>query len=176
MHVHRHAVTLAAGLLVSAAAPPLYAQATRIAVVDLQRAIHETEDGRRAQKRLKRLMTKRQQELNDATKSLKQAKKQLEAAWPTLTDEAKQRRQQELQEAYIELQSKYTEYQRELAQAEASATRDILERMQQILRRLGQREGYTLILERNEGGVVWAPANLDLTDRVIQEYERQDDE
>ena len=42
--------------------------------------------------------------------------------------------------------------------------------MQEILRRIGQTEGYELIVEANEGGVVWVPSNLDLTDQVIQRY------
>jgi outer membrane protein len=42
--------------------------------------------------------------------------------------------------------------------------------MERILRRIGQSDGYTLIVERNEGGVVWVPSNLDLTDQVIQRY------
>ncbi len=170
MRMHRHALTLAAGLLLAAAAPELHAQSTRIAVVDLQRALSETEDGRRAKRRLKRMMTKRQRELDEATNKLKQQKQEFDAAASTLTDQAKQRRMEEIQKAYIELQSKYVEYQRELAEAESRATSGILRRMQEILRRMGQSEGYTLIVERGEGGVVWAPTNLDLTDALIQRY------
>lgn len=170
MKIHRHATTLAAALLLSAYAPAIYAQATRIAVVDLQRALSETEDGRAAQARLKRLMTKRQREIDTATESLKQLKKQFDDQSSALNDSAKQRRIEEIQKAYIELQSKYVEFQRELADAEARATRDILERMQGILRRMGQSDGYTLILDRSQGGVVWSPTNLDLTDQLIQRY------
>ena len=101
---------------------------------------------------------------------LKQQKQEFDAASSTLTDQAKQRRMEEIQKAYIELQSKYVEYQRELAEAESRATSGILQRMQEILRRMGQSEGYTLIVERSEGGVVWAPTNLDLTDALIQRY------
>ena len=77
---------------------------------------------------------------------------------------------QAYQKAFVELQSTYVEYQRELAQKEAKLTRNIIARMEQILRRIGQTEGYSLILERNEAGVVWVPSNLDLTDMVIQRY------
>ncbi len=52
--MRRHAATLAAGLLVSAAAPTLYAQPNRIAVVDLSRAVAQSEEGRRELERLKR--------------------------------------------------------------------------------------------------------------------------
>lgn len=171
MKFSRHAVTLVSALLIAAAAPKLYAQTTRIAVVDLQRALNETEDGRRAKARLKRLFEKRQQQLDKSQNALKAQKEQIEqliaskAPQKTIQDRAAN-----YQKALIELQSTYMEYQRELAEQEGQLTREIIARMERILRRIGQSEGYTLILERNEGGVVWVPSNLDLTDQVIQRY------
>lgn len=171
MKLSRHAVTLVSALLLAAAAPRIYAQTTRIAVVDLQRALNETEDGRRAKARLKRLFEKRQQQLDKTQNSLKAQKEQIEQL---IASKAPQKTIQEraatYQKALIELQSTYMEYQRELAEQEGTLTREIIARMERILRRIGQSEGYTLIVERNEGGVVWVPSNLDLTDQVIQRY------
>jgi len=171
MNLRRHALTLLAALLVSSVAPKAFAQ-TKIAVVDLQRALMETEDGRRAKRRLERLFKRRQKSLDAAQTKMKQMKEDIERQQKAgvITDEALQRRMEEFQKAYIELQSQYSEYQRELAAKEAELTGEILERMQAILRRIGQAEGYTLILEANEGGVVWVPGNLDITDQLIQRY------
>lgn len=171
MKTSRHAVTLVAALLLAATAPKLYAQTTRIAVVDLQRALNETEDGRRAKAKLKRLFKQRQQALDKSQNELKALKEQIEQQVKAgVSEKVLQERAAEYQKALIELQSKYMEYQRELAEQEARLTREIIARMERILRRIGQAEGYTLIIERNEGGVVWVPSNLDLTDQVIQRY------
>ena len=62
------------------------------------------------------------------------------------------------------------EFQRELQSKERELTKDIIERMQRIMRRVGQTEGYTLIMERSEGGVIFVPSNYDLTDLLIQRY------
>ena len=171
MKLSRHAVTLVSALLLAATAPTIYAQTNRIAVVDLQRALNETEDGRRAKARLKRLFEKRQQQLDKTQNSLKAQKEQIEQL---IASKAPQKTIQEraatYQKALIELQSTYMEYQRELAEQEGQLTREIIARMERILWRIGQSEGYTLIVERNEGGVVWVPSNLDLTDQVIQRY------
>lgn len=171
MKTSRHAVTLVAALLLAATAPKLYAQTTRIAVVDLQRALNETEDGRRAKAKLKRLFKQRQQALDKSQNELKALKEQIEQQVKAgVAEKVLQERAAEYQKALIELQSKYMEYQRELADQEARLTREIIARMERILRRIGQAEGYTLIVERNEGGVVWVPSNLDITDNVIQRY------
>ncbi len=169
MSITRHAVTLIAALLLASFAPKAFAQ-VKIAVVDLQRALNETEDGRRAKAQLKRLFTKRQKALDDQQNVLKKMKEDIEKQRDVLSRQALQERMEEYQKAFVELQTTYVEYQRELAQKEAQLTKGILERMQGILRRIGQTDGYTMIVESTEGGVVWVPTNLDLTDAVIQRY------
>ncbi len=169
MSLKRHAITLTAALAVSAITPEIYAQ-TKIAVVDLQRALNETEDGRKAKRRLKTLFKRRQDELNKAQERLKKKKEDIERQKSVLSRNALEKKLAAYQKEFVELQTVYVEYQRELAQKESQLTKRILERMQDILRRVGQAQGYTLIVEANEGGVVWVPRNLDLTDLVIQKY------
>ncbi len=171
MKLQRHAVTLVAALLLASISPRVFAQ-VRIAVVDMQRALNETEDGRRAKAQLKRLFKRRQQALDDKQNELKKMKEDIERQRDVLSQDALQKRVEEYQKAFVDLQTTYVEYQRELAQKEAQLTKGILERMSNILRRIGQADGYTLIVERNEGGVMWVPNNLDVTDDLIQRYNR----
>lgn len=169
MRLQRHLVTVSAALLLSFATPKVFAQ-VRVAVVDLQRALNETEDGRQAKAQLKRLFKRRQQTLDERQAELKTLKEDIEKQKNVLSREALQKRLDEYQKAFVELQTTYVEFQRELAQKEGELTKGIVERMERILRRVGQAEGYSLILERGEAGVVWVPTNLDLTDNVIQRY------
>lgn len=145
----------------------------KIGVVDLQRAINETEDGRQAQKRLKKLFDERQKSLDAKQQSLKAQKESLERQQGVLADDAFRKKAEKFQQDLMELQNEYMQYQQELSQKESELTQKILEKMQQILRRIGQTDGYTLIIEANEGGVVFVPSNLDLTDVLIQRYNRQ---
>lgn len=171
MKLTRHAVTLVAALLLASFSPTAFGQ-VRIAVVDLQRALNETQDGRRAKAQLKRLFKRRQQALDAKQTELKKMKEEIEKQREVLSRSALEKRLEAYQKAFVELQTTYVEYQRELAQKEAQLTKGILERMQQILQRMGQAEGYTLVVERNEGGVVWAPSSIDVTNDVIQRYNR----
>ncbi|MGB0679279.1 MAG: OmpH family outer membrane protein [Polyangiales bacterium] len=164
-----HALTSIA--LVASFALPQAAQADlKIAVVDLQRAMSETEDGRRAKSKLQKIFKDRQRSLDKLQVELKQKKETLEKQRKVLSRDALQKRLEAYQKDFVALQTKYVEYQRELAGREAELTKGIMARMQAILQRIGQKEGYALIVERNEGGVVWVPGHLDLTDRVIQNY------
>jgi outer membrane protein len=145
----------------------------KIGVVDLQRAINETEDGRQAKRRLKKLFDERQQSLDAKQQQLKAQKESLERQQDVLSEDALRKKAEKFQTEVMELQQEYMQYQQELAAKEQELTSVILEKMQGILRRIGQTDGYTLIIEANEGGVVWVPANLDLTDVLIQRYNKQ---
>jgi outer membrane protein len=162
---------LAALLFVSAVAPSMAeAQAFKIAVVDLQRAINETEDGRKSKDKLKKLFESRQQGLDKKQNELKTMKEELEKQQKVLSREAFDTKVEAYQKQLVELQQVYVDYQRELAEKEGELTKQIIERMERILRRIGQTEGYQLIVERNEAGVIYVPTNYDLTDVVIQRY------
>ena len=160
------ATLLVAGLSYSAAAQ---AEA-KIGMVDLQRAINETEDGRRAKNKLQGIFKKKQKELDSKQTELKKMKESIEKQKKVLSKAALQSKLETYQKSFVQLQTTYVEYQKELASKEGQLTKGILEQMQSILRRIGQAEGYTMIVERNEGGVVWVPSHLDLTDRLIQSY------
>lgn len=152
-----------------ALAPSLYADA-KFAFVDLQRALTETEDGRRAKAELKALFDERQADLDQRAKEFKAKLEELDKQKEVLTADAYQAKNAELQKALIELQNTYARYQRELASKELDLTKQIFEKMEKILRRIGLADGYEMIFDKTEGGLVWAPDHLDLTDRLIQMY------
>jgi outer membrane protein len=142
----------------------------KIAVVDMQRAMNETEDGRKAKSNLKKVFEERQKQLDKQQNDLKTMKESLEKQRDVLSRDVLAKKLEEYQKAFGELQTTYMEFQRELQSKEGELTRDIIERMQRIMRRVGQTDGYTLVLERNESGVVFVPSNYDLTDLLIQRY------
>ena len=136
----------------------------------MQRALNETEDGRKAKDTLKKLFEQRQKTLDKQQNDLKTLKEGIEKQRDVLSRDVLAKKLEEYQKALVELQQTYMEFQRELQAKEGELTKPILERMQRIMRRIGQTEGYTLILERGEAGVVYIPSTYDLTDVLIQRY------
>lgn len=174
MKLSRLALALFAATLFStsltALTPETVSAQAKIAVVDLQRAINETEEGRKAKENLKKLFESRQQGLDKKQEELKKLKDEIESQKSVLARDVLEKKVESYQKQLVELQQVYVDYQRELAEKEGELTKVIIERMEKILRRIGQSEGYSLIVERNEAGVIFAPSNLDLTDVVIQRY------
>ncbi len=174
MKLSRLALPVFAAVLLStsltALAPKTVSAQAKIAVVDLQRAINETEEGRKAKANLKKLFESRQLGLDKKQEELKKLKDEIESQKNVLARDVLEKKVESYQKQLVELQQVYVDYQRELAEKEGELTKVIIERMEKILRRIGQAEGYAMIVERNEAGVIFAPTNLDLTDVVIQRY------
>jgi outer membrane protein len=163
------ALTLSA-LFTAFAPQAAEAQSGKIAVVDLQRAINETADGKNAKAELKKIFESRQKGLDKKQEELKKLKEQIEQQKNVLSREALETKVESYQKQLVELQQVYVDYQRELAEKEGEKTKVIIQRMEKILQDLGKSEGYALVIERNEAGVIFVPSHLDLTDRLIQLY------
>ena len=163
-------MALLVAALLSFGAPRVYAQ-LRVAVVDMQRALLETNDGRRAKNQLKAQFEKLQEDLNRRQNGLKRQKEEIEKQRNVLSAAALQKRMTEYQQAFEGLSKNYLEYQQQLAQREAELTKQILVNLQGVVRQFGNSEGFTLILD--QGAVVFSPTHIDLTDRVIQAYNRE---
>src|SRR5262245_37291299 len=113
---------LAIGLLVALVAPKVYGD-VKLAFVDLQRALEETEDGRAAKTKLKKLFQSRQRELDDKQEELKRQKEDLDKQRNILSKDALQKRAETLQTGLVELQNAYLSYQKELGEKEAAFTK-----------------------------------------------------
>jgi Skp family chaperone for outer membrane proteins len=49
----------------------------------------------------------------------------------------------------------------------------ILKELQEIIRGLGEREGYTVILESTSSAILYGSPSADLTETVMREYNRR---
>jgi len=152
------------------AVPGVAAAQSKIAVIDLRRAMVETEEGLRMQATLKKLFESRQVELDNKQRTLQQEKESLEkdAKGGKVGTEQLQRRYEKLQKDAADLQALGMEYQREMQRKESEMTSPIYARIMGVVRRIAAQEGYEMVLEKQ--AVPYFRADLELTDRAIQMY------
>ena len=160
---------LTVALLALGASTPAWAQ-MRVAVVDTQRAVMETEDGLRAQATLKKLFEKRQRELDQKQKDLQKEREEIEKNRAQLASDAMAKRVENWQREMAQVQAVFVEYNKELQQKQNELTNPIVQKTVGIIRRLATQEGYDLVLERQ--AATYFRSDLDLTDKVITLYNR----
>jgi outer membrane protein len=142
------------------------AQTMKVAVVDVQRAVMQTEDGLRAQATLKKLFDSRQQELNKRQTDLQKQKEDIDKQKTVLSQQALQRKAETWQKEMVELQSTFADYNKELEKRQKELTDPIFERVLAAIKRVAGLESYDVIVDR--ATVAFARSDLDLTDRDVQ--------
>jgi outer membrane protein len=138
----------------------------KVAVVDVQRAVMQTEDGLRAQATLKKLFDNRQQELNKRQVDLQKQKEDIDKQKTVLSQQALQKKVDDWQKQMVELQTTFVEYNKELEKKQKELTDPIFERVLGAIKRIAGTDSYDLIVDR--ATVAFSRSDLDLTDRVIQ--------
>ena len=162
----RLVLAAAFAVLVSLLGKNAAAQTMKIAVVDVQRAVMQTEDGLRAQATLKKLFDSRQQELNKRQQELGKQKEEIDKQAKVLSQAALQKKVDDWQKQMVELQQTFVEYNKELEKKQKELTDPIFERVVGSIKRIAGTDGYDLIVDR--ATVAFSRSDLDLTDRVIQ--------
>jgi outer membrane protein len=138
----------------------------KVGVVDVQRAVMQTEEGLRAQATLKKLFDSKQQELNKRQVDMQKQKEDIDKQAKVLSQTALQKKVDDWQKQMVELQTTFVEYNKELEKKQKELTDPIFERVLGAIKRLAGTDSYDLIVDR--ATVAFSRSDLDLTDRVIQ--------
>ncbi|MCL2725429.1 MAG: OmpH family outer membrane protein [Polyangiaceae bacterium] len=141
---------------------------TKVAVVDVQRAVANTEDGLRAQATLKKLFDNRQQELNKKQADLQRQREDLDKQAKVLSKDALQKRAEELQKQMMDLQSVFLEYNKELEKKQKELTDPVFEKIMSIIKRIAMNENIDVVVDK--ATIAYVRSDLDLTERCIQMY------
>lgn len=162
-------VVLVAVMAVALAGKAAHADTNfKIGYVDFQKALNDTNEGKKAKAQLKAEFDAKQKQLADLENQLKTMKDQLDKQRLVLSADALKEKEESFRKKYMELTEKMNTYKAELQTKEAKATGDIIVRLQKIAAEIGQKDSYSVILEKSQ--VLYAPSNTDLTDRVIQAF------
>ncbi len=142
-------------------------QSLNIAYVDLQRVMLESDKGKDIRKTLTGEAEKLKQTLDGKQNELQKLKDALEKQSATITPEARAEKEKQYQGKLKDYQRLANDYQGELQQKDMEFTQKILKEIEEIIRGLGEREKYALILERNQAGVLYGNPAIDITSKVI---------
>jgi len=158
---------LSAPIRASAAEPPL------LGYVNLQRAILEVDEGKRAKANLQKTFEKKQSELSKRENELKALKEAIEKQTVVKDDAASRQQKIEFQTKLMELQQTFMKEQQELQASEAKELSAITDKMRVVIQEIGKAGNYTLILEIQENRLLHAKPHLNLTNEVIRKYNQK---
>src|SRR5262249_29719958 len=127
---------------------------TKVGFIDLQRTLQETKVGKQAKAKLEAQKNEKQKQVNEKKDLLKKEADELDKQRVVLKPDAVAKKEKELQDEYVQLQQLFMQLQQDLAKQEAQLTRDIFGKAATIIESIAKRDGYTMIVEKNEGAVL----------------------
>jgi outer membrane protein len=145
----------------------------RMALVDLQRVLLETSQGKAAKKELEQAVAKSTARLERKSADLHKSYEDLQAKAAMLSETELMRRQQELMATEQELQQLYTEAQDDLAKKEGMLMDKIYKNAAAIVKAMAAEESIEIVLIRSELTVLYANPQLDITNKVIVAYDKK---
>jgi len=149
------------------------ARLERVAVVDVQRVILDTREGKKAKQDLEQAFAKSQARLEHKAKDLQKRYQDLQAKAAMLSESKIVQRQQDLMRSQAELQQLQQELQEDIAGKEALLTEKIYNKVAAIVEQIALEERLQIVLVRSEMTVLFVNPQLDLTNRVIVAYDKK---
>ncbi len=167
----RIVLLLSLGMLGASSLPPdtFAAEAgIKIGLVDVQRVIAQSQQGKDARGKIEAEARERQKEIDAQEGEIKKMEADLQKQTSLLTPAARRDREEALQKRIRDLRRITEDINRDLAKKEGELANQVLREIAEVVRAYGEEKGYTLIIERSQGGVLYGSKGVDVSDEIIQ--------
>ena len=152
-------------VLVAVFALPLKAQ--KFAYVESQRILNEYQEYQDVQKQLEQLRSKYDAEYQQMVKEYNALLEEIDSQSLLLSPEKKQQKMQAAQYKYEKLGPEGEFYKKSM-----ELTRPIIDKINKLIAKIGEEEGYDFIFDASSGALVHALPKYDITDRIIEELNK----
>lgn len=148
-----------------------YSQENKIGIIDLQQVIASSKAGKAAKAQFEGEFKQKQQIIESKRAQLERMKNEFIQNGPVMNEVTRKQKADQIEQLDKELQRSRADFRDELQKKDFELLEKILKDLDGILQSIGKSEGYTLIIEKNEGGVIFSSPTIDITQKVIQSYD-----
>ena len=142
------------------------ADLNRVGYVDIDRVFSEYTETQKAKQELNKETTTRRKEITKLENEITTLEEELNAQELLLSKEERLKRAQEINQKILDLQKYVKDVQMDLVRKEDIITRKLFTEMTNAIKRVGEKEGYALILRKDS--LLYGEEGMELTDKVIK--------
>lgn len=144
----------------------------KVGLVDMNKALQTTEAGKTAKANMEKDIKAKQTQIQTEEASIRKSGEEFKKQAMVLSDEARAKKQAELQERIMKYEEMRGRSQAELQQKERDLTAPIIAKLRTIIADLAKKKGYKLVLEKNENTVLYSEDKDDFTAEVVTAYNK----
>jgi outer membrane protein len=140
----------------------------KLAYVDVQRALNQCDAGKQAKAEFQTRVQSTESKLERQQNEVQALKNELEKKGMLMNPEQRQNLEDQYQQKLTDFQRSYKDSRDTLQRRDAEMTGRIVHDLAQVIRTIGERDGYTMVMEK--GSILWGAPSIDITDQVIRTY------
>jgi outer membrane protein len=149
--------------------PAWAADVVKLGFFDKQAIVDRSDFGKRGEESFKIEMKKVREKLEAERQEIKELEEEIKKKEVIWSDDVKKAKLQEFFGKKRNLEQLVVQANRELERREQELLKPLKETLIKVVTQIGKEEGFTMIFERDDAGLFYAPNSLDLTDRIIRE-------
>ncbi|TXF13665.1 OmpH family outer membrane protein [Pelomicrobium methylotrophicum] len=158
-------ITIAA-LTLALGAGGAWSAELKIGIVHVERIMRESAPAVRAQKKIEREFSARDQEIQKMIKQARDLQSSLEKEGVTMPESERAKKERDLANLNRDLQRAQREFREDLNLRRNEETAQILQKADRVIKQIAEQEKFDLILQQE--AVVYRSPRIDITDRVIK--------
>ncbi|NQT10380.1 MAG: OmpH family outer membrane protein [Desulfobacteraceae bacterium] len=150
------------------------ADVAKIGIIDFQRIFETSSAGKLVQSEINKKWEKMLADLKKKGAVIEELKKKLERDELVMSKKMREEKGREFRIKINDIKALKKRYSTELGDLENRLITRIKKDVLGIVKEVGKKEGYLLIIEKREAGVMYYPNAIDLTDKLIQLYNKKE--
>jgi outer membrane protein len=155
---------------------PAWAVELKIGVIEPQKVLDGTKNGKKIKDALAEYVKSRQRIIDLEEEDLKKMEEDLVKQGSVLSGEAKKEKEEAFRKRMVEYQRKVTQFNQEVQGKKKEVLDEFNKTLEQIIKGIADKEKLSLVVEKGDNGagalIIYNHPSLDLTDRVIKELDK----
>jgi len=144
----------------------------KIGFVDIQAVLSKTKSGKKARAEMEKEIDKKKKEVQTKEKELQKLSQDFEKKAMALSNEMKQKKSLELQQEYAKVREFAAKAQMDLQNRDREIFSPIYEKMKKSIAKVAKENNLSMLLEKNEQSLSWTDDALDMTDKVVETFDK----
>lgn len=160
------------GALVLGWGTPVAAQVGKVAIIDVERVLLESKRGKSGLQEIDTLRQSKEAESKRMQEEISNLRQRLSEGSLSLPDDKIAELQKDMEAKVIALRRFQEDANAELTKLRNAVLQRIEKSVFPVINEIGKEDGYTLIFNKYNSGLIYADDAVDITDRVIQRYDQ----
>lgn len=163
-------------LIAAAVARPTVAQEIKLAYIDSEKVLQSYKGYKDAETQFEKQRDAWNQEFDKRSRELKAMEEDYKAQQLMLSEDKRQERLTQLEQRRSDLEKYYQDVMGpggEAARKQEELLRPIIDKVNEIIREIGEQEKFTMIFDAANTGIAYAASDIDLTEKVIERLNAQ---